>query len=343
VNPSLFPIESYWWFYLAFSGFVVLVLAVDLGLFHREHKVVSFREATTWSLVWIALALVFNFLLYQYCLWHFASDPRLNAVAGFNPALAAKRVALEFLAGYVVEESLSMDNIFVFVLIFRYFAIPAAYQHRILFLGILGAIVFRGIFISIGAALIQYHWVVVVFGLFLVITGVKMLFAGDEQLDPSENPLVRLLSRYLPFSPAIHGPQFLVQLNGVRHATPLLITLACIETTDVLFAIDSVPAVFALTREPLIVFSSNIFAILGLRSMYFMLASAIDRFHLLKYGLSLVLIFVGVKMLGVGEWLGAEPSIGVSLGIIGLILGVSIGLSLAFPAKVVPPPEPSSD
>ncbi|MBK5293463.1 MAG: TerC/Alx family metal homeostasis membrane protein, partial [Acidobacteriia bacterium] len=228
----------------------------------------------------------------------------------------------------------------------------------ILFLGILGAIVFRGIFISVGAALIQYHWVVVVFGLFLVFTGVKMLFAGDEKLDPSENPLVRLLARFLPFSPAIEGPQFLVSIKGVWHATPLLITLACIETTDILFAIDSVPAVFALTREPLIVFSSNIFAILGLRSMYFMLASAIDRFHLLKYGLSLVLIFVGVKMHGIGHLLGGEISIGVSLGIIGVILAGSIGLSLLFPAKPLPeilhapeivvpadlpPPEPPAD
>ncbi|MBK5292813.1 MAG: hypothetical protein JJE04_14210, partial [Acidobacteriia bacterium] len=171
MNPTLFPIAEYWWFYLVFSGFVVLVLALDLGLFHREHKVVSFREATIWTLIWIALALVFNYLFYQYSLWHFASDPRLNAIAGFSPSAAARRVALEFLAGYIVEESLSMDNIFVFVLIFRYFAIPGVYQHRILFLGILGAIVFRGIFISVGAALIQYHWVVVVFGLFLVFTG----------------------------------------------------------------------------------------------------------------------------------------------------------------------------
>jgi len=338
MTESLFPFASYWWFYLGFSGFVIAVLALDLGLFHREHKEVSFREATAWTFVWISLALTFNFLLYRYCLTSFADNPNLTSIPGFVPAEAAKRVALQFLAGYIVEESLSMDNIFVFVLIFRYFAVPLAYQHRILFLGILGAIVFRGIFITIGAALIQYRWVVVIFGLFLTITGIKMLFAGEEKIDPSHNPLVRLLGRFMRITPYMHGPDFFVRTGNVLHATPLLVTLVCIETTDILFAIDSVPAVFALTREPLIVFTSNIFAILGLRSMYFMLAGAIDKFHLLKIGLALVLVFVGCKMLFLHELYGGEFPIALSLAIIAVLLGGSIALSLLFPKRPEPLP-----
>ncbi|MBM3811779.1 MAG: TerC family protein [Acidimicrobiia bacterium] len=338
MTESLFPFAQYWWFYLAFSAFVMGILALDLGLFHRGHKEVSFKEATAWTCVWISLAMTFNYLLYLYSANTFAADPRLTSIPGFVPADAAKKVALQFLAGYIVEESLSMDNIFVFILIFRYFAIPAVYQHRILFLGIVGAIVFRGIFITIGAALIHYRWVVVVFGLFLVITGIKMLFAGDDKIDPSQNPLVKLLSKRFRITTTIHGPDFFVRTGSIVYATPLLVTLACIETTDILFAIDSVPAVFALTKEPLIVFTSNIFAILGLRSMYFMLAGAIDRFYLLKYGLALVLTFVGCKMLFLHHLWGGEFPITLSLAIIAALLGGSIVLSLIFPKRAEPLP-----
>src|SRR5919107_832046 len=226
---GLFPFAEYWWFYLGFTGFVLLLLALDLGVFHRRAHEVSFREAATWSVVWVALALAFNFLLYQYALWKFPLDPRLAAVLGFDPEAAAWRVGLEFLTGYIVEKSLSVDNIFVFVLVFGYFAVPAAYQHRVLFYGIIGALLSRAVFI---------------------------------------------------------------------------------------FAVDSVPAIFALTNEPLVVFTSNIFAILGLRSLYFMLAGAVDKFYLLKYGLAVILIFVGLKMVWLNDLFGGKFPVTWSLGII---------------------------
>src|SRR5919107_2251210 len=195
---GLFPFAEYWWFYLGFTGFVLLLLALDLGVFHRRAHEVSFREAATWSVVWVALALAFNFLLYQYALWKFPLDPRLAAVLGFDPEAAAWRVALEFLTGYVVEKSLSVDNIFVFVLVFGYFAVPAKYQHRVLFYGIVGALIFRAVFIALGSALMQYHWVVLLFGAFLIITGVKMMFATEKGVEPEKNLLVRLFRRLVP-------------------------------------------------------------------------------------------------------------------------------------------------
>ena len=273
---ELFPFADYWWFYLGFTGFVLLLLALDLGVFHREAHAVSFREAATWSVVWVTLALVFNFLLYQYALWKFPQDARLLAVPGFDPQAAAWRVSLEFLTGYVVEKSLSVDNVFVFVLVFGYFAIPAKYQHRVLFYGIIGALAFRAVFIALGSALMQYHWVVVLFGAFLLLTGVKMMFAPDKGVEPEKNLLVRLFRRFVPTRPLLHGQRFFVRWNGVLHATPLFVALLFLEATDIIFAVDSVPAFFALTGEPLIVFTSNIFAIHGLRALYFMLAGAVD-------------------------------------------------------------------
>jgi tellurite resistance protein TerC len=328
---ELFPFADYWWFYLGFTGFVLLLLALDLGVFHRQAHEVSFREAATWSVVWVALALSFNFLLYQYALWKFPQDPRLTAIPGFDPSVAAWRVSLEFLAGYIVEKSLSVDNIFVFVLVFGYFAIPAKYQHRVLFYGIVGALIFRAIFIALGSALMQYHWVVVVFGAFLIITGIKMMFAPDKGVEPDRNLLIRLFRRFVPIAPELHGQRFFVRLNGVRHATPLFVALLFLEATDVIFAVDSVPAIFALTSEPLIVFTSNIFAILGLRALYFMLAGAIDKFHMLKYGLALVLIFVGLKMVWLNDLFGGKFPITLSLGIISAIIAMSVVLSLLFP------------
>jgi tellurite resistance protein TerC len=328
---EIFPFADYWWFYLGFTGFVLFLLALDLGVFHRQAHEVSFREAATWSVVWIALALLFNFLLYQYALWKFPQDPRLMATPGFDPAAAAWRVSLEFLTGYIVEKSLSVDNIFVFVLVFGYFAIPAKYQHRVLFYGIVGALIFRAIFIALGAALMQYHWVVFVFGAFLIITGVKMMFAPEKGVEPDKNLLIRLFRRFMPITPALHDQRFFVRLNGVMHATPLFVALLFLEATDVIFAVDSVPAIFALTSEPLIVFTSNIFAILGLRALYFMLAGAIDKFHMLKYGLALVLIFVGLKMVWLNDLFGGKFPISLSLGIISTIIAASVVLSLLFP------------
>jgi tellurite resistance protein TerC len=330
---DFFPMSHYWWLYLAFTGFVLLMLALDLGVFHRKAHVVSFREAAAWSSVWVALSLTFNYAIYQYALWKFPLDPRLSATPGFDSAAAARQVGLEFLAGYLVEKSLSVDNIFVFVLVFSYFAIPAQYQHRVLFFGIIGALVFRAIFIAIGSVLMQYHWVVILFGVFLVLTGLKMLFAPEKGLEPDRNPLVRLFRKFVPVTGELHGQKFFVRLKGVLYATPLLIALLFVEVTDIIFAVDSVPAIFALTREPLIVFTSNVFAILGLRALYFMLADAIGKFHLLKYGLALVLIFVGLKMAWLNGMFGGKFPIGWSLGIIGGLIAVSVMLSWLIPKR----------
>ncbi len=331
MNVDLFPMADYWWFYLGFTLFVLLMLALDLGVFHRKAHVVSFREATVWSVVWISLALAFNYLLYQYALWKFPRDQRLIGLAGFNPEAAAQQVGLEFLSGYLVEKSLSVDNIFIFVLVFGYFAIPQKYQHRVLFFGILGALVSRSIFIAMGAALLQYKWVVVVFGIFLIGTGIKMLFAPERGLEPERNPLIRLFRRFVPVAPALDGQRFFTRIGGVTHATPLFVALLFVEASDIIFAVDSVPAIFALTREPLIVFTSNVFAILGLRALYFMLAGAIHKFHMLKYGLAIVLIFVGLKMAWLNEAFGGKFPVGWSLGIIAALIGASIALSLLFP------------
>src|SRR5688572_30357050 len=328
---DLFPFAEYWWFYLGFTVFVLFVLALDLGVFHRKAHEVSFREAAVWSTVWIALALLFNFLLYQYALWKFPQDPRLMAVPNFDPSNAAWRVSLEFLTGYIVEKSLSVDNIFVFVLVFGYFAIPAKYQHRVLFYGIIGALIFRAIFIALGSALMQYQWIVVVFGVFLIFTGIKMMFAPEKGVEPDKNLLIRLFRRFVPITSELHGQRFFTRSNGVLHATPLFVALLFLETTDVIFAVDSVPAIFALTSEPLIVFTSNIFAILGLRALYFMLAGAIDKFHMLKYGLAVVLIFVGLKMVWLNDLFGGKFPISLSLGIIAGVIASSVAASLMFP------------
>ena len=335
---ELFPFADYWWFYLGFTGFVLFLLALDLGVFHRRAHEVSFREAATWSVVWAALALGFNFLLYQYALWKFPQDPRLTAIPGFDPSGAAWRVSLEFLTGYIVEKSLSVDNIFVFVLVFGYFAVPAKYQHRVLFYGIVGALIFRAVFIALGSALMQYHWVVIVFGVFLIFTGIKMMFAPEKGVEPDKNLLIRLFRRLVPTTTELHGQRFFVRSNGVLHATPLFVALLFLEATDVIFAVDSVPAIFALTSEPLIVFTSNIFAILGLRALYFMLAGAIDKFYLLKYGLAVVLIFVGLKMVWLNDLFGGKFPISLSLGIITGIIAVSVVASLMFP-RVAPATE----
>jgi len=332
MTVDLFPLADYWWLYLSFTGFVLLLLALDLGVFHRKAHEVSFREATIWSVIWVVLALTFNYLLYRYALWKFPQDARLIAIPGFDPQLAARQVGLEFLTGYIVEKSLSVDNIFVFVIVFGYFAIPAIYQHRVLFYGIIGALVFRAIFIAMGSVLMQYHWVVILFGLFLIFTGIKMIWTSEKNVEPNKNPLIRLFHRFVPVTQELHGQSFFITVNGLWHATPLLVALLFLEMTDIIFAIDSVPAIFALTDEPLIVFTSNIFAILGLRAMYFMLAGAIDKFHMLKYGLAIVLIFVGLKMAWLNEWYGGKFPITLSLAIICSVIAASIILSLIFPS-----------
>lgn len=320
----LFPFADYWWFYAAFTVFVLGMLALDLGVFHRDAHEVGFKEALGWSITWISLALLFGYGLYQYALWKFPLDPRL---VGLDHAALAKQTFLEYLAGFVVEKSLSVDNIFVFVVVFGYFAIPPKYQHRVLFFGILGALIFRIIFIGLGALLMQFHWVILVFGAFLILTGLKILFAPEKPVDPEKNPIIRLLRRIMPVTPQVHGQNFFVLLNGVLHATPLFVCLVFLELTDIVFAIDSVPAIFALTKEPLIVFTSNVFAILGLRALFFLLAGVMHRFHYLKYGLGLVLVFVGLKMAWLNEAFGGKFPITWSLGIIGGLIGLSMLLS----------------
>ena len=313
-----FPFLEYWWFYAGFTAFVLLLLALDLGVFHRHAHVVSFRESLLWSAAWVTLALVFNYAFFLY------------AVNAFGPE-EGSRLGLEFLTGYLVEKSLAVDNIFVFVLVFAYFGVPAQYQHRVLFYGIIGALAFRAAFIALGSALMQYHWVVVLFGAFLVVTGVKMMFAPEKGVEPEKNLLVRLFRRLVPTTPALHGQRFFVRQGGVLHATPLFVALLFLEATDIIFAVDSVPAIFALTGEPLVVFTSNIFAILGLRALYFMLAGAMDKFHMLKYGLSVVLVFVGLKMVWLNGLYDGKFPIGLSLGIILGVIVLSVLLSLAFP------------
>jgi tellurite resistance protein TerC len=325
---TYFPFTDYWWFYLAFTGFVLVLLALDLGVFHRKAHLVSFREASFWSVVWIGLALVFNFALYQYAAWKFDRDPRLLQSPGFDSQSAARQVGLEFLTGYVVEKALSLDNIFVFVVVFTFFAIPAIYQHRVLFYGIIGALIFRAAFVGLGSALLQYHWVIVLFGALLILTGVKMMFAPDKKIDPDRNPLIQLFRRFVPVTAELHGQRFFVGVQGVVHATPLFLALLFVEISDIIFAIDSVPAIFALTREPMIVFTSNVFAILGLRALYFLLAGAATRFAFLKYGLALVLVFVGFKMAWLNHAFGGKFPIGWSLGIIGGVIAISIVCSL---------------
>jgi len=314
----LFPFVEYWSFYLGFSLFVGLMLALDLGVFHRKAHEVSVKEAGAWTVVWIALALIFNGLLYYYCLNKF----------GEGSETLARKLGLEFLSGYVVEKSLAIDNLFVFAIIFSYFAIPKALQHRVLFYGILGALLFRAVFIAIGTQLMAYKSVVIFFGGLLIFTGIKMLFSPSHVMEPERSWILRFIQKIIPVDPKASPTTFFVFKNKVRYATPLFLALVFIELTDILFAVDSVPAIFALTQEPLIVFTSNIFAILGLRSMYFLLAGALNRFQYIKYGLSGVLIFVGLKMAWLNEYFGGKFPISWSLGIIALLIGGSMAYSL---------------
>ncbi len=331
MQTHLFPFSDYWWFYAGFTLFVLLMLALDLGVFHRKAHAVSFREAAAWSVAWVALSLAFNYLFYRYALWKLPQDARLMSIPGFDPQEAARLAGLEFLTGYIIEKALSVDNIFVFVLIFGYFAVPAIYQHRVLFYGIIGALLFRAAFIAAGSALVQYHWIIIIFGAFLILTGAKMLFISDKEIKPEKNLLIRLFKKLIPVTTEMREQRFFVMSGGALHATPLFIALLFVETTDVIFAVDSVPAIFAITNEPLIVFTSNVFAILGLRAMYFLLAGAVDKFHMLKYGLALVLIFVGLKMVWLnGLWDGKFPIV-LSLGIIVAIIAASVILSLLLP------------
>ncbi len=324
----LFPFYDYWWFYAGFTAFVLVLLALDLGVFHKKAHEVSFKEASIWTTIWISMALLFNYLFYLYAQHRFSTHERYTSLPNFDPDAQAKTTALEFLTGFVVEKSLAIDNIFVFAVVFAYFGIPKIYQHRVLFWGILGALVFRAIFIAMGSVLMQYQWVVLFFGALLILTGIKMFFAGTKPQNLENNFLIRQLKKVFRVHPHIEGQKFFIKKDGLTYVTPLFLALIFLELSDIIFAVDSVPAIFALTKEPLIVFTSNIFAILGLRSMYFMLAGVMDRFAYIKYGLASVLVFVGLKMVWLNEAFGGKFPIKWSLGIIALLIGGSIVLSI---------------
>lgn len=329
----LFPFSEYWWLYLGFTAFVLVVIALDLGIFHKKAHEVSFKEASIWTTVWISLALIFNYLFYLYARHEFSTADRFTSLANFDSEAQAKTSALEFLTGFVVEKSLAVDNIFVFAVVFAYFGIPKIYQHRVLFWGILGALAFRALFIAMGSVLMQYHWIVIFFGALLILTGIKMFFAGTKPQNLENNFIVKQLKKIFRVHPKIEGQQFFFKKDGLTYVTPLFLALIFLELSDIIFAVDSVPAIFALTKEPLIVFTSNIFAILGLRSMYFMLAGVMEKFYFIKYGLASVLVFVGLKMVWLNEAFAGKFPISWSLGIIALLIGGSVLISIAIDRK----------
>lgn len=330
----LFPFQDYWHLYGFFILFVFFVLALDLGVFHKEAHEVSFKESSIWTTVWIGLAFVFGYLFYQYSFWKFTTDPRYLSIPDFDGALAAKNAAMEYFTGFIIEKSLAIDNIFIFAIVFGYFGIPKKYQHRVLFWGILGALLFRAIFIALGSVLMQYKWVVIFFGALLILTGFKMFFAGSQTQDLENNFLVKQLKKFFRVHPKIEGEKFFIKKDGLTYVTPMFLALIFIEFTDIIFAVDSVPAIFALTKEPFIVFTSNIFAILGLRSMYFMLSGFMDKFSLIKYGLAGVLIFVGLKMVYLNEAFGGKFPISWSLSIICVLIGSSVVASLFYEKRL---------
>ena len=296
-------------FWIAFNIFVVLMLVLDLSVFHRKPHAIRFREALAFSIMWIALALGFAIFVFY---WR------------------GRTMALEFATGYLVEESLSVDNLFVFLLIFRYFRVPTSYQHKVLFWGIIGALVMRGIFILAGVTLIhRFHWIIYVFGAFLVYTGIQLFRQEEQEIQPEHNPVLKLFRRWVPVTKDYVDGRFLVRQPGL-FATPLLLVLIVVETTDVIFAADSIPAVLAITRDPFIVYTSNVFAILGLRSLYFALAGMMEAFHLLHYGLSVILVFIGVKMLISGYY---DIPTEYALIAVGVVLTMSVVASLLIKPK----------
>jgi tellurite resistance protein TerC len=302
------------WLWIGFNVLVLGLLALDLFVFHREAHEVRVREAAGWTAFWIVLALLFNAGVYVF----------------MGPGKG-----LEFLTGYVIEKALSVDNIFVFVMVFAYFGVPAKYQHRVLFWGILGALVMRGAMIGAGAYLIeQFHWVIYIFGGFLVLTGIRMGTHDHQDIEPEANPVIRLVRRMLPITQGYRGQKFFVRGDAGRAATlmatPLFVVLVFVETTDLLFALDSIPAIFAITEDPFIVYTSNVFAILGLRALYFLLAGVIHRFHYLQLGLSVVLVFVGIKMLAADV---IHVPVGVSLAVIAAVLALAVAASLLWPPE----------
>jgi tellurite resistance protein TerC len=293
------------WFWVIFNAFVLMMLALDLGVFHKKLHVVSVKEALTWSGIWIFLALCFN---------------------GFIYFAFGETKAMEFFTGYVIEKALSVDNIFVFVLIFTYFQIPSIYQHKVLFWGIIGALIMRVIFIFAGVALLEkFHWTIYIFGAILILTGIKMLFDKDKKMEPEKNPVIKLFRKFIPTTNELQGDKFFIKENHKSVATPLFVSLMMIEITDLIFAVDSIPAILAVTQDHFIVYTSNVFAILGLRSLYFALSNIIERFKYLAVGLAIILVFVGIKMVLIDFY---KIPIHFSLLIIFTIIVLSVVISL---------------
>ena len=307
--------EGQIWLWVGFNLFVLTMLALDLGVFHRKSHAVSTKEALTWSVVWIALSLVFSGVIYFF--W----DKMMPTSTYTN-----SEASLAYLTGYLIEKALSVDNIFDFILIFSFFAVPATYQHRVLFWGILGALVMRGAMILVGAALIErFHWIIYVFGAFLVYTGIRMASHQDEEVQPDKNPVVKFFRKFMPVTENFEDDKFFVRRAGKLLATPLFLILLIVESTDLVFALDSIPAIFAVTHDPFIVYTSNIFAILGLRALYFLLANVMGQFQYLKLGLSAVLTFVGVKMVITDIY---HIPVGASLGVVGSSHDLNSGFAL---------------
>ena len=305
-----------WWMWAGFAGIILLLLLVDLIFVGggKQHKV-SLKEAALWSVVWVSVALLFNFAIWWY----------LDVNSGRE---IANEKALEFLTGYLIEKALAVDNVFVWLMLFSYFAIPSELQRRVLLFGVLGAIIMRTGMVFAGSWLItQFHWVLYIFGAFLLVTGAKMLWLADKDPDLNKNPLLRWIRNHFPITDKLHGEQFFVYQNGIRYLTPLFVVLILVEISDLIFAVDSIPAIFAVTTDPFIVLTSNIFAIMGLRAMYFLLADFADRFAFLKYGLAVILIFIGTKMLLIDL---VKIPIGYSLGTVALILISSVILSILY-------------
>lgn len=311
---------SNWIFWIVFNVFVLALLALDLGVFHRKKHAVGFREAVAWTAVWISLAACFAVLIY------FFGHTMVGRSAPTNSQLS-----LEFVTGYLIELSLSVDNLFVFLLIFRYFSVPRELQHEVLFWGVVGALIMRAIFIAAGVTLLnRFHWIVYIFGGILIYSGIKLFRQRGAQIHPESNPLVRGFRKFFRVTNDYEGDRFFVRRGALRYATPLALVLIIIETTDLLFAVDSIPAVLAVTREPFIVYTSNVFAILGLRSLFFALSGLIEAFQLLHYGLSVILVLIGIKML-ISEHVQLPTT--AALAAVAGVLVISVVLSLIFPKK----------
>ncbi len=329
----IFTFSEFWPLYVLFSVVVAGILWASLRTFHDQPEEISIRKASVSALNWFGLALLFNIALYFLTYAHLSDSPELVATLGGTPDSLARKTALEFLSGYLLEKSLAVDNLFVFIVIFQFFSIPKENQYRVLFYGLFGALVLRGIFIAVGAVVMEIDWVVVLFGVFLIYQGISVLRGKEPEIHPENNRILKLLRRVVPLSPRLDGQRFFTRVDGKLLATPLFLALIFVEITDIMFAFDSVPAIFGLTKEPLVVFTSNIFAVIDLRALYFLLLAFIGRFHYLGVGLSFVLVFIGVKMALFDVVLDYHLPTEVSLIVVlGLIVG-SIALSLMKPAK----------